>query len=95
MYVERRNYIFQLLILPQSEGLDQGEAEGKVEPFITLVRDAFKGAPSLGGVLGVQSARLTGDSGPRQLVWAGVIYWGCEFKMAVEEYVPRIFADSE
>jgi hypothetical protein len=95
MYMERRSYTVTLMVLPVPEGLDNGEGEARTEPFVMLVRDALKGAPSLGGVVGVQSSRLTADSGPAQLVWAGVTYWGCEFSLTVEEYVPRIFADSE
>ena len=95
MYLERRSYTVQLMVLPVPEGLDNGEGEARAEPFVDLVRDALKGAPSLGGVVNVQSSRLTADSGPSILIWAGVSYWGCEFTLSVEEYVPRIFADSE
>ena len=95
MYMERRSYTVTLMVLPVPEGLDNGEGEARTEPFVGLVRDILKGSPSLGGVVNVQSSRLTADSGPVQLVWAGVTYWGCEFSLTVEEYVPRIFADSE
>ena len=95
MYLERRAYTVQLMVLPLPEGLDNGEGESRTESFVGLVRDMLKGSPSLGGVTNVQSARLTADSGPSMLVWAGVTYWGCEFSLTVEEFVPRNFLDSE
>jgi hypothetical protein len=95
MYLERRAYTVTLMVLPVPQGLDNGEGEARTEPFVPLVRDMLKGSPSLEIGRALQSARLTADSGPSQLVWAGVTYWGCEFSLTVEEFVPRIFLDSE
>jgi hypothetical protein len=91
-----RKYVMWLLVLPHQEGLSDGEAERRVEPFVPTVRDYFAARPKLGGAINdVKSAVITGDSGPRQLIYADTVYWGAEFQLTVTERLQRVYAANE
>jgi hypothetical protein len=95
-----RTFLMWLMVKPAAEG-EEGEGESLVEPWIPIVTNFFNGRPSLGNLVGVQIARLTGDSGPKRMVWPGTpnapqgVYWGAEFRLNVTEIVPINFAANE
>ena len=94
--VVTRTYNMRLYVLPAVDGLP-GEAERLCEPLIDAVRLFFSAHLQLGGLQGVQSALITGDSGVARLVFndpSQPIY-GVEFKLAVTEYIGFTYADNE
>lgn len=94
-YQFTRLYTMWLLVLPGQEGLTQGEAESRVEPWIPAVYTYFNARPKLSAVTDVKRANIVGDTGPRQLIWADVVYWGCEFRLSVTERLTRSYVGNE
>lgn len=90
--VEQRNWLLWVLVAPREQGVP-GEMETRAEPFIDAIKTYFKARPSLTMLHGIIRAWLTGDGGPRQLEWAGVVYWGVEFRLSVRILEKRVYAD--
>jgi hypothetical protein len=94
-YQTTRQYLVWLLLLPASEGLSDGEAESMVEPVIPTFYNYFLARPKLVAVTDVKRMVIASDSGPRQLVWADIAYWGVEFRLNVTERLTRTYAAIE
>jgi len=93
-----RTYLMWLMIKPVAEG-ESGEGESLVEPYIETVSNYFLSRPTLNNLIGVVSANLVSDTGPKRMVWPGTpsnpigVYWGAEFRLDVIETKERIYVD--
>lgn len=83
---EDRTYTAVLCVAPAQGGVS-GEAETACDPYFALVRDAVFNAPTLSGLAGVPSCRLTGDNGITQVTVGGAAYLAIEFTIVVTERV--------
>ena len=83
---EERTYTAVLCIAPAQTG-GAGEVEAACDPYFALVRDAVFNAPTLSGLGGVVSCRLTGDSGIVPGTLGGAGYLAIEFTITVTERV--------
>lgn len=90
---ETRTYLLRLYVAPVQAGYD-GEAESKVEPFLTSVGATYRSHPLLGNgtkdsaLPFVTRAAWGGDGGVMVLPYAGQIYIGAEFRVNVTSLVP-------
>lgn len=90
---EIRTYLLRLYVAPVQAGYD-GEAEKKVEPFLTGARAVYLSHPLLGN--GAKDSTLPfvtrvawgGDGGVMVLSYAGQNYIGAEFRVNVTSLVP-------
>lgn len=97
---ETRKFILRLYVTSIQSGYD-GDAERKVEPFFTSVRDTFLKHPGLGlGTSGsalrfVEKMAWAGDGGVMVLPFAGDQYLGTEFNLSVKSILPIALSDYE
>jgi hypothetical protein len=96
--VENRTWRMRLYVAPAMSGVP-GEAESLPEPYFVRVQEFFNARPTLGGIVGMQNALLTADSGTIVLRYnnGGQVdqYIGIEFTMTTEEIYRRTFASGE
>lgn len=90
---ETRTYLLRLYVAPVQAGYD-GEAESRVEPFLTSARAKYLSHPLLGNgakdsaLPFVTRAAWGGDGGVMVLPYAGQNYIGAEFRVNVTTLVP-------
>ncbi len=90
---EIRTYLPRLYVAPVQAGYS-GEAEKKVEPFLTSIRAVYLSHPLLGNgakdsaLPFVTRAAWGGDGGVMVLPYAGQNYIGAEFRVIVTSLVP-------
>jgi len=89
-----RQYKMLLLAAPFGTGI-AGEAERIAEPFIDRTKLFFASRPSLGGLDGLQSFFVTGDSGVSIITYQDTKYYGVSFDASVIEYEFFTYADLE
>lgn len=93
-----RTYLMWLMVKPVAEG-ESGEGEALVEPYVETVSNYFLSRPTLNNLIGIVSANLISDTGPKRMVWPGTptnpigVYWGAEFRLDVIETKEREYVD--
>lgn len=91
-YREKRMFIPRLFVARIQQGID-GEAERKVEPFLSLGMQQFLAHPSLGNgnedelIVGISSLEYLGDGGVQVLVFQNEQFVGIEFRLAITAIV--------
>jgi len=86
---ESRIFNCRLYVTPVQSGID-GEAEGRVEPFLDSGMQQFMAHQALGDgepadlIEGIFKIEYTGDSGIQVMRYAGTDYLGVEFRVAVD-----------
>ena len=93
-YQETDTYRMILYVAPRGSGIS-GEVVNKTRPFLKLVKDFFVARPQLGGLTGVQKAKVTGHGGIVALKFGDDDWVGVEFKLSVIEATPFEYAPGE
>jgi len=89
-----RIYRIQVAVIPRNQATPNTR-ETQCRPLISAVRDTFAQYPQLGNVLGVQNARVVGDTGVALLPdWEG-LYVGFEVRLEVTSVVERTYTQKE
>jgi hypothetical protein len=91
---ETRIYLMRLFVRQVGQGID-GEAEELCSSFFPEIRDLFASRPSLGEVPNIMASTLLGDSGISVLAYAGEQFIGIEWRISLDEYIPRGYEDYE
>lgn len=90
--LETRGYDMYCYAAPFESGIP-GEAVAILTPLFPLVREFFEARPGLERLANVLEVRWIGDEGITRLSYGGDNYYtGCKFKIEVDEYIPRTYA---